>query len=390
MTPQVYRKIQAETPAEVNPWRVQDNVIVSLDIAKRDDTLDEILRAGWSLVILDEAHLCANGATQRGSLARRIWQSDTVGVAIASATTGTDVTWLTDDGRTRVVSWALTQLRDWDGAPLWPNSVWEIVQYELSEPEEQIESILFERVQEVRRLREALLPVVTTFKRWFSSPYALEQTLRRQLTGRDTAFVPNESLTDDDNPAEEAPALEQPSLAEELCQQLLELLETAPADSKWVACQHVLRQLGVGSERPVILFTEFVDTAEYVRSLAESEGIPAWVLTGATPLDRRLAAVEEAERKRGVLITTTATEGIRYPSTEHVIHYDIPWNPRMLLTRIERVERLGRRFPAIHHHCFVSKFTETLLHGTLNKLKRIEQELGELDALGVDDFPMGM
>jgi SNF2 family DNA or RNA helicase len=42
-----------------SPWERYSMVITSVDFAKRDDVRDELLRAEWDLVVIDEAHKCA-------------------------------------------------------------------------------------------------------------------------------------------------------------------------------------------------------------------------------------------------------------------------------------------------------------------------------------------
>jgi superfamily II DNA or RNA helicase len=42
-----------------NPWQHNSQVVTSLDFAKRDDVIGDLLRADWDLVIVDEAHKCA-------------------------------------------------------------------------------------------------------------------------------------------------------------------------------------------------------------------------------------------------------------------------------------------------------------------------------------------
>lgn len=42
-----------------NPWQHYPQVVTSLDFAKRDDIVPDLLRADWDLVIIDEAHKCA-------------------------------------------------------------------------------------------------------------------------------------------------------------------------------------------------------------------------------------------------------------------------------------------------------------------------------------------
>jgi superfamily II DNA or RNA helicase len=41
------------------PWLEHDRCIASIDFAKRDEVLPDLLRADWDLVIIDEAHKCA-------------------------------------------------------------------------------------------------------------------------------------------------------------------------------------------------------------------------------------------------------------------------------------------------------------------------------------------
>jgi superfamily II DNA or RNA helicase len=42
-----------------SPWQQNDQVITSLDFAKQDDVLPDLLRADWDLVVIDEAHKCS-------------------------------------------------------------------------------------------------------------------------------------------------------------------------------------------------------------------------------------------------------------------------------------------------------------------------------------------
>ena len=42
-----------------NPWQQNDRVIASLDFAKRDEVMPDLLLADWDLVVIDEAHKCS-------------------------------------------------------------------------------------------------------------------------------------------------------------------------------------------------------------------------------------------------------------------------------------------------------------------------------------------
>jgi hypothetical protein len=51
-----------------NPWQQENQVVTSLDFAKRDDILTDLLRAEWDLVIVDEAHKCAAATYGEGEV----------------------------------------------------------------------------------------------------------------------------------------------------------------------------------------------------------------------------------------------------------------------------------------------------------------------------------
>ena len=58
-----------------NPWQEHDRAISSLDFAKRDEVMPDLLLAEWDLVVIDEAHKCAaasyfDAAEQREKLDR--------------------------------------------------------------------------------------------------------------------------------------------------------------------------------------------------------------------------------------------------------------------------------------------------------------------------------
>jgi superfamily II DNA or RNA helicase len=42
-----------------SPWQEHDRCVASLDFAKRDEIMPELLRADWDLVVIDEAHKCS-------------------------------------------------------------------------------------------------------------------------------------------------------------------------------------------------------------------------------------------------------------------------------------------------------------------------------------------
>jgi len=49
-----------------SPWQEHDRCIASIDFAKRDEVLPDLLRAEWDLVVIDEAHKCSAASYPKG------------------------------------------------------------------------------------------------------------------------------------------------------------------------------------------------------------------------------------------------------------------------------------------------------------------------------------
>ena len=55
----VVSSIQVKGQLGGNPWQRHSQVVTSLDFAKREEVLPDLLRAEWDFVVIDEAHKCA-------------------------------------------------------------------------------------------------------------------------------------------------------------------------------------------------------------------------------------------------------------------------------------------------------------------------------------------
>jgi SNF2 family DNA or RNA helicase len=110
------------------------------------------------------------------------------------------------------------------------------------------------------------------------------------------------------------------------------------------------------SGQKVLIFTEYADTARYLRSQLTKAGIEglaqvdsatkrnrADVIQRFSPYYNGLSSSELGERKRDeirVLIATDVlSEGLNLQDASRMINYDIHWNPVRLMQRIGRVDR---------------------------------------------------
>ncbi|MCG2811987.1 MAG: phospholipase D-like domain-containing protein, partial [Candidatus Aminicenantes bacterium] len=126
-------------------------------------------------------------------------------------------------------------------------------------------------------------------------------------------------------------------------------------DKKLAALTRILKNDKVLSKHKVILFTEFLDTARYLKkNLVEAE------ITGIEEVDstkqkkgeiiKRFSPYyngttsqgildEKSEEIRILISTDVLSEGLNLQDCTRLINYDIHWNPVRLMQRIGRVDR---------------------------------------------------
>ncbi|MDI6773006.1 MAG: helicase-related protein [bacterium] len=217
-------------------------------------------------------------------------------------------------------------------------------------------------------------------RRAASSPYALEQSLLRRRDGlariaeghahetelsrqdQPDALDPSD-LPEGDGQIKESAALPQdPKVArEELAEVdtlIGDLRALAGRDTKRDRFFEVLRHVA-DQGRPVLVFTEYVDTLEYLRDLlaphygdalgcytgggGQLRNGSAWAPVSKTTITETL----EAGRLRILLCTDAASEGLNLQAAGAVINYDLPWNPSKVEQRIGRIDRIGQTLPVV-------------------------------------------
>ncbi|MFB3880976.1 MAG: DEAD/DEAH box helicase [Armatimonadota bacterium] len=96
-------------------------------------------------------------------------------------------------------------------------------------------------------------------------------------------------------------------------------------------------------ELKALIFTEFVPTQEMLRDFLAERGFSVVCLNGTMGLEERRKSQEAFARKARVMVSTDAGgEGLNLQFCHVVINYDIPWNPMRLEQRIGRVDRIGQ------------------------------------------------
>ncbi|BCW97491.1 MAG: helicase [Armatimonadota bacterium] len=93
----------------------------------------------------------------------------------------------------------------------------------------------------------------------------------------------------------------------------------------------------------VLVFTEFVPTQEMLMRFLTERGFEVVCLNGSMDMEERKRVQDAFAKEARILISTDAGgEGLNLQFCHVVINYDIPWNPMRLEQRIGRVDRIGQ------------------------------------------------
>ncbi len=153
-------------------------------------------------------------------------------------------------------------------------------------------------------------------------------------------------------------------------------------------------------DKKIIIFTEFIDTAENIHNLIKERCTDKVKLyTGnlsKEDMDEVLfnfdANIKKQSRKndyRILIATDTLSHGVNLHRSNIIINFDIPWNPTKIMQRVGRIQRLGTDFDEIHIYNFfpTSPIEENLKLESLakNKIAMFIELLGNDSQLLTDE-----
>lgn len=134
----------------------------------------------------------------------------------------------------------------------------------------------------------------------------------------------------------------------------------------------------------VLIFTQFIETQKFLKSVLESKGFSVEVFrgTGMNP-----QAKEEAVRRfksvKQILISTEAGgEGRNFQFCHILFNYDLPWNPMKVEQRIGRLDRIGQKRPVLIYNLFAEGTVEERIVNVLGeRIRLFEESVGSLDPI---------
>ena len=130
----------------------------------------------------------------------------------------------------------------------------------------------------------------------------------------------------------------------------------------------------------VIIFTEYRATQIYLQWFLQQNGISSVPFRGGFKRGKRLDEGSLPRQSAGADRYRSRRRGINLQFCNHIINYDLPWNPMRLEQRIGRIHRLGQERD-VHIYNMATKHTveEHILKLLYDKIHLFENVVGELD-----------
>jgi SNF2 family DNA or RNA helicase len=363
---------------EFDGFASHDKIVASVDTAKSDRYIDDVLHRQWDVVVLDEAHYVRNEDTQRYSLLERIEYQEAF---FATATPiQNDVTDLYNIvnlirpgllGSRRefkdryVVDGDGTKVKNADELQRNLNRV--MIRNRREETDidftnRKVRTDAFDPTDDEKALYNAVtdyvrsnyssedakhLVLLLLQKEVVSSPSAVLSTIDKWLRGEGSATIS---------------ASEKEQLRE-----IKDVAESISTTTKQERLQSVVERIHDQLETTrVVVFTQFRSTQEEIAASARELNQPVHLVNGDFSSNEKDAVVADFKRDGGVLVATDSiSEGRNMQFCNVMVNYDLPWNPMKVEQRIGRIDRIGQEREV---HVFNLALEDTVEEYVLDKL----------------------
>ncbi|MCL0092368.1 DUF3883 domain-containing protein [Dehalococcoidia bacterium] len=423
-----------------NIWQEQNQLITSIDFAKQEDVMVSLAEVNWDLVVVDEAHKMAAylygtkvDKTERYKLGELISRNSNLLLFLTAtphrgdpenfrlllnllepgffATADMLTQSINDKDNPLFLRRLKEDLKDFNGALLFPPRKVKTIKYWLSEDEKKLYNAVTEYVEKhynkalEKEKRNVAFALIILQRRLASSLRAIRRSLERRKKRleellaqgkliQETGLI-NEDILEDYAESErwkyEDEILEKLTVAETLDEleeeidkvdglvKLAKEAERKEIETKLDELKKVMASEGLKSNgEKLLIFTESRDTLEYLVDKIKSWGYSLTYIHGGMNLDKRIEAESEFRNRAQVMVSTEAGgEGINLQFCWIMVNYDIPWNPNRLEQRMGRIHRYGQQ-NEVHIYNLVATDTREgkILAKLFDKLERIKDQLG--------------
>lgn len=161
--------------------------------------------------------------------------------------------------------------------------------------------------------------------------------------------------------------------------ELVQLIRSIKANTKAEKALELIQEIG----DKVIIFTEYRASQEYLMQYLKERKISAVPYRGGMNRGKKDWMMDLFRSRAQVLVATEAGgEGINLQFCNHMINFDLPWNPMRVEQRIGRVHRLGQTKDVhIYNMSTQNTIEEHILNLLHEKINMFEMVIGGLDTI---------
>lgn len=364
-------------------WTQYDVIVSSLDTAKRQPHSEIIFSQNWDFIIIDEAHKLKNRKTKNYQFVQQLKKR------FCLLLTATPI-----QNKLEEIFNLVSLLK-----PGYLGNIEEFHQEFNSKkrkPENEaklkalIKNVMIRnRRQETeldwpdRHIKNIFIPFSDAEKRLYKKIASAKQnnalsehplsllTLQREIcSSREALFFTLKKMIEQEKTSEQTK-----QFAAELIQDLQSIKEHAKAKKLVELIQEI--------DSKVIVFTEYRATQLYLQWYLKQHGITSVPFQGGFRRSKKDWMTQLFKNHAQVLIATEAGgEGINLQFCQHVVNYDLPWNPMRIEQRIGRIHRIGQE-KDVHIYNFTIENTieEHILKLLYEKIQLFETTIGKLDEI---------
>ena len=383
----------AEFKAHPDPWATFPRIIASIDTAKRENKQEQVLAVPYDLVIVDEAHHLKKQRSQAYQLVSQIKKKYILLLTATPVENDLEelfnlITLLFPGQLETAASFKRKYITR--GDPLKPKNAERLKQLirEVMVRNRRSETGAIAGRRSADMIRIELTPEerafyqrLTVFVRGYYSSgkdqaqlgvhaFVLKM-LQREVGSSIEAVLPTLQKMADN-----------PNYPERLRGILAALAQQAANVPRRAKVEALLKLLP-GIQGKVIIFTSFTETQRYLVRTLRIAGLLVAELHSGLRRQEKEEQVRLFAGEADILVSTeTGSEGRNLQFANHMVNYDLPWNPMRIEQRIGRIHRIGQEKDVhIYNFSAVDTIEAHILEILDAKINMFQLVVGELDMI---------
>lgn len=355
-------------------WEHCDIIISSIDTAKRSPHREAILDIEYDFLLIDEAHKLKNHKTKNHAFVRslkkkycllltatpvqnRLVEIFNLVSILKPGHLGNYESFLEQYGKDRKKINGDAYLKQLIQKVMIRNTRKNTA---LNDARRNIETVWLDFSAEEREVYEDLNAMTEPFSTFSKITY-----LREICSSREACYLSLKNLAKDEQ-------------ANMHIQPVIEKIQQLPHHTKAAKVVELIKQFG---DEKVIIFTEYRASQLYLQWYLHQHGISSVPYRGGFKRGKKDWMRQLFKNHAQVLIATEAGgEGINLQFCNHLINYDLPWNPMRIEQRIGRIHRYGQKKDVkVYNFAIRETIEEHIMTLLYEKINLFQQVIGDLD-----------